>query len=118
MENLNQQEINTILALYGIKEGTVKQILEELNIEIPYTTMASVVKNLEKKGFLKAKLIGNTYLYTASMTEAKFKKEYVDGVVQGFFSNSYKELVNFFVHQKKLSADDLKDIIDTIENEK
>ncbi|PZP46498.1 MAG: transcriptional regulator [Pseudopedobacter saltans] len=110
--------MNIILALYRIQEGTVKQIMEVLSIDTPYTTMASTVKNLERKKFVKAKLIGNTYLYTAAMSEAKFKKDYVDGVVQGFFANSYKELVNFFIDQKKLSANDLKDIINSIENEK
>jgi BlaI family transcriptional regulator, penicillinase repressor len=118
MDSLNQQEVNIILSLYKLKKGTIKQVIETLNIDTPYTTLASVVKNLEKKKFLNAELIGNTYLYRPSMTESKFKKDYVDGVVQGFFSSSYKELVNFFIHQKKLSANDLKEIIDAIESEK
>jgi BlaI family transcriptional regulator, penicillinase repressor len=38
--------------------------------------------------------------------------------VQNYFANSYKELVNFFVEQKKLSAAELKEIIDLIEGKK
>jgi len=36
-------------------------------------------------------------------------------VVKDYFENSYKELVNFFVEQKKLSAKELKEIINMIE---
>ena len=38
-------------------------------------------------------------------------------VVREYFDNSYKELVNFFVEQKKLSAAELKDIIRLIEKD-
>jgi BlaI family penicillinase repressor len=39
-------------------------------------------------------------------------------VVKDYFSNSYKELVNFFVDQKKLSAQELKEIVKMIEGGK
>jgi len=39
-------------------------------------------------------------------------------VVKNYFSNSYKELVNFFVDQKKVSAQELKDILKLIESGK
>jgi hypothetical protein len=41
----------------------------------------------------------------------------MNGVVKDYFDNSYKQLVNFFVEQKKLSPKELKDIIDMIEGE-
>jgi predicted transcriptional regulator len=36
-------------------------------------------------------------------------------VVKEYFDNSYKELVNFFVEKKKLSAKELKEILSMIE---
>lgn len=42
----------------------------------------------------------------------------MSGVVKSYFDNSYKELVNFFVEQKKLSPKELKEIIEMIEKEK
>ena len=47
--------------------------------------------------------------------EEEFKKQYMNSVVKNYFDNSYKELVNFFVEQKKLSPTELKEIIDMIE---
>ena len=42
----------------------------------------------------------------------------MNGVVKNYFSDSYKELVNFFVEQKKLSAKELREIITMIEEGK
>jgi BlaI family transcriptional regulator, penicillinase repressor len=60
-------------------------------------------------------LLGNAYLYKPAVTEADYKKKFMNGVVKEYFDNSYKELVNFFVEQKKLSAKELKEIITLIE---
>jgi BlaI family transcriptional regulator, penicillinase repressor len=116
MEKLTQQEEEAMMAVYKIGEANVKSFLEEMpEPRPPYTTLASTVKNLEKKGFLKSRLVGNTYLYKPVLEEGEYKKNYMSSVVKNYFSNSYKELVNFFVEQKKLSPKELKDIIDMIE---
>ena len=104
------------MIIYKIGEGNVKSFLDDMpEPKPPYTTLASTIKNLEKKGFLKSRLVGNTYLYKPVMQEEEYKKNYMSSVVKNYFSNSYKDLVNFFVEQKKLSPKELKDIIDMIE---
>ena len=55
--------------------------------------------------------MGNAYLYKPAITEEEYKKKFMNTVVKEYFDNSYKELVNFFVEQKKLSAKELKEII-------
>jgi len=116
MENLTQQEEEAMMIIYKIGEGNVKSFLDDMpEPKPPYTTLASTIKNLEKKGFLKSRLVGNTYLYKPAMEEEEYKKNYMSSVVKNYFSNSYKDLVNFFVEQKKLSPKELKDIIDMIE---
>ena len=116
MENLTQQEEEAMMIIYRIGEGNVKSFLDDMHEpKPPYTTLASTIKNLEKKGFLKSRLVGNTYLYKPAMQEEEYKKNYMSSVVKNYFSNSYKDLVNFFVEQKKLSPKELKDIIDMIE---
>ena len=42
----------------------------------------------------------------------------MSSVVRNYFENSYKEMVSFFAKDQKLSTDDLKDIIELIENGK
>jgi len=119
MEKLTQQEEEAMMIIYRTGEGNVKAFLDEMpEPKPPYTTLASTVKNLERKGFLKSRLVGNTYLYKPAMEEGEYKRNYMSSVVKNYFDNSYKELVNFFVQQKKLTPKELKDIIEMIEGKK
>lgn len=79
---------------------------------------SSIVKNLERKGYVKSKHIGNTYQYTPSIRENEYKRHFMSGVVRNYFENSYKEMVSFFAKDQKISTDDLKDIIELIEKGK
>ena len=117
MEKLTIQEEEAMLAVWKTGEGNVKAILDNYEEERPpYTTLASTIKNLEKKGYLSSRLSGNAYVYKPAISEADYKKKFMSNVVKDYFENSYKELVNFFVEQKKLSADELKEIVRMIEN--
>jgi BlaI family transcriptional regulator, penicillinase repressor len=118
MERLTHVEEETMQAVWRTGEGNIKSFIENLDEPVPYTTVASIVKNLEKKGYLESRLVGNVYLYKPSVSEDEYKKKFVGNVVREYFDDSYKKMVNFFVEQKKLSARELKEIIDLIENKK
>jgi predicted transcriptional regulator len=119
MEKLTPQEEDAMRAVWKTGEGNVKLFLDNMDDpKPPYTTLASTIKNLEKKGLLASRLVGNAYLYTPAISEGEYKKSFMSGVVKNYFDNSYKELVNFFVQQKKLSPKELKDIIELIEGKK
>lgn len=115
MEKLTHVEEEAMQAVWRTGEGNVKAFMEHLDEAIPYTTVASIIKNLEKKDFLSSRLVGNAYLYKPAISEEEYKKKFMGNVVKEYFDNSYKELVNFFVEQKKLSAKELKEIITMIE---
>lgn len=117
MEKLSKQEEDAMQAVWKTGEGNIKLFLENLEDRdaTPYTTLASTIKNLEKKGFLSSRLIGNAYLYKPVISEDEYKQQFMSGFVKDYFDNSYKELVNFFVEEKKLSAQELKEIIALIE---
>src|SRR5258706_7631156 len=117
-DKLTQKEEEALQAVFKTGEGNVKMIMENMDNELPYTTVASTIKNLEKKGYLQSRMTGNAYLYRPAITEEEFKKKFMNNVVKDYFDNSYKELVNFFVEQKKLSAKELKEIISLIEKGK
>ena len=116
MEKLSPPEEAAMQAVWKTGEGNVKLFLDNMEEpRPPYTTLASTIRNLEKKGFLGSRLIGNAYLYTALVTVDEYKKKFMSGFVKDYFDNSYKELVNFFVEEKKLHAKELKEIIALIE---
>ena len=115
MEKLTHTEEETMQAVWRTGEGNVKAFMENMDEPAPYTTVASIIKNLEKKGYLNSRLVGNVYMYKPAISEDVYNQNFMGNVVKEYFDNSYKELVNFFVEQKKLSAKELKEIITLIE---
>ena len=116
MEKLTYQEQEMMLIIFQQGKGFIKDFIEKMEEpRPPYTTVASIVKNLERKGYVKAKRYGNTYEYSSVMEESEYKSRFMSGVVQNYFENSYKEMVSFFVEKQKISAEELQEIIQLIE---
>lgn len=119
MEKLTIQEEEAMIYIWEAGSCFVKDIVSKYEKPAPpYTTVASIVKNLERKGYVTAKRFGNTYQYTAAIKESEYKKSFMNNVVRNYFENSYKEMVSFFAKDQKISAEELKDIIDMIEKGK
>jgi predicted transcriptional regulator len=119
MEKLTHQEETIMLYIWQLKECVVKDIVNEMNDpRPPYTTVASVVRNLEQKGYLNAKKYGNVWVYSPRIKEDDYKMAFMSNVVKSYFENSYKELVSFFVKEEKISPEELKEIMQMIEKGK
>jgi len=118
-EKLTKQEEAAMLAIWKTGKGFVRDFLDQHAAPLPhYNTLVSTIKNLEKKGFVDHKLVGNINEYFPVIKEADYKKQFLTNVVKDHFSDSYKELVTFFAEEKKISAKDLKEIIEMIEKKK
>src|SRR5258708_40117250 len=115
MEKLTHVEEEAMQAVWRSGEGNIKAFMEHLDEALPYTTVASTIKNLEKKGYLGSRLVGNTYLYQPAIAESEYKKSFLTQVVKNHFDNSYNDLVAFLAEQKKISASELQERLDRIE---
>lgn len=119
MEKLTEPEEEAMLVVWKIKGGFVKDFLEQWpETRPPYTTLASTIRNLERKGFLKGEKWGNTYRYEPVISEETYKKRFMSGFVSDYFRNSFKELVAFFAKEKQISTEELKEIVEMIEKRK
>ena len=95
--------------VWQLGEASVSNFLEEISELKPlYTTLASIIKNLEKKNYLTYKRYGNGHVYKPSITEENYKKAFMSESVQDYSKNSYKKMGSFFVKDEKMSAQDLR----------
>jgi len=119
MEKLSTQEEDAMQAVWQCGIGFIKDFLDLMaEPKPPYTTLASTIKNLERKGFLKGEKLGNSYRYSPTVDEQEYKKIFMSGFVSNYFQNSYKDLVAFFAKENKITASELQEIIKLIENPK
>ncbi|RTQ48554.1 BlaI/MecI/CopY family transcriptional regulator [Hymenobacter gummosus] len=117
MERLTQPEEEAMRAFWQLGGGFIKDVLEQLpEPRPPYTTLASTVRNLERKGYLQGEKLGNTFRFTPLIAEQDYRRRFVSSLVGDYFKNSYKELVSFFAKEQKISAEELKEIVRMIED--
>ena len=116
MEQLAPQEETVMQHIWEIGKCAIKDVVDKMkDPKPPYTTVASIFKNLEKKEYLSMRRYGNVKVYTPKITEAAYKRHFLSDVVKSYFDDSYKELVSFFVKDQKITTEELSEIIELIE---
>ncbi|NOZ35458.1 MAG: BlaI/MecI/CopY family transcriptional regulator [Chlorobi bacterium] len=115
MEQLTKREEEIMLIFWEIKKGFVKDIIKRLPENPPYNTISSIVRILEKKGFLKYKQYGNTYEYSPKISKSRYRKQIFKTVLSGYFDNSYKNIVSYMIKEKKLDQKDIEEMMKIIE---
>jgi len=119
MEKLTLQEEEAMQLIWRNNGGFIKELLDNMpGGKLPYTTLASTIKNLQRKGYVKAVKYANAYRYEAAVAEEDYKKIFMNGFVSDYFKDSYKELVSFFAKEEKISADELDEIVSMIKEGK
>lgn len=116
IKELTKAEEQIMLILWEMEEALVKDIIEKMNEPKPaYNTVSTVIRVLEGKGFVDHKAIGNTYIYFPLIKESDYKRFALNKVINNYFENSYESLVSFLVKDKKMSTDELNEIIELAE---
>jgi len=112
MEELTKSEERIMQVLWKLKKAFVKDIIDELDDEPkpPYNTISSIVRLLEKKGYVNYKAYGKTYEYFPAITKDQYTKTTFSKLFSGYFNNSPASLLSFMVKEEKLSESDIEEI--------
>lgn len=105
-------------ALWGLEQGFVKDILAQLPKESHYNTVSTVVRNLEEKGFIGHTAYGKTHQYYPLISKEEYTRKFMKVALKRYFNNSYKSMVSFFAKEEDISADELREILELIENKR
>ena len=117
MEKLTNREEDIIRILWKLKKAFVNDIINALPEPRPhYNTVSTIIRKMEDKGYVKYKAFGKTHQYYPIISEERYKKRSLTKTVENYFENSYKEMVSFFAKDKKISVQELKEIIQMIES--
>lgn len=97
--------------LWRLGKGFVKDIIDELPEPKPaYNTVSTIVRILEKKGFVSHHAYGKTHEYYPLASKDEYKKSYLKSFIKRYFGNSFQEMVSFFASDRDVSLDELEDI--------
>lgn len=116
---LTKAEEEVMHIIWQIQPCLVRDIIDHLgDPDIPHSTVSSVVRILERKGFLGHKAYGKTYEYFPVITKEEYAQQGVQSLVEKYFSGSPKKLVSFLVKNEDMDLKELNDLLKSIDNNK
>ncbi|WP_057936100.1 BlaI/MecI/CopY family transcriptional regulator [Algoriphagus resistens] len=111
MEELTAYEEQIMKIFWKLNRAIVRDVLHELPApKPPYTTLASTVKVLEKKGYLGHKSYGKTNEYYTLVAESDYRKKSFNHLVKNFFGGSVENVLSFLVKEKKVSEKEIQEM--------
>ncbi|MDO4496511.1 MAG: BlaI/MecI/CopY family transcriptional regulator [Bacteroidales bacterium] len=113
-QTLTKSEMAVMNILWEMPNGgTVYDVLEHYEEPKPaYTTLATFMKILEKKGYLESKkLSGRTFTFFPLESKEEYSRRAMQEVKKTLFDGSAKSLLSFFVQEEKLSAKDIEELL-------
>ncbi|HEY9122882.1 MAG TPA: BlaI/MecI/CopY family transcriptional regulator [Bacteroidales bacterium] len=119
MKEITKAQEDILQALWQINDGAVSDVLDILPEPKPaYNTVATVIKVLEKKGYVSHKTYGKTNVYYPLVSKQDYARNVLKNSVKGLFNGSFKQAVSFFVREnKEVSLAELEELRNYIEEE-
>jgi BlaI family penicillinase repressor len=107
---LGDREIEIMRALWVAGSGTVAEVRRKLAAELAYTTVLTILRNLESKGYVSHEEEGRVHRYSPLLGRSQATKAAICRIVDSFFEGSPEQLVRYLAQQKMVSRKDLKRI--------
>ena len=118
MKELTKAEEEIMQILWDIKKGFVNNIVDKITEPKPaYTTISTVVRILEKKGFVGHNAYGKTHEYYPLISKSDYTNKFMGSFMKNYFGNSFKQMVSFFANENKMSLKELEEIKKLMEDQ-
>lgn len=111
MKELTKAEEQIMQILWKLERAFINDILDLLPAPKPaYNTVSTIVRILEKKGFVDHTAYGKTHEYFPLISKKDYTKTYFGHFMKNYFGNSYKEMVSFFTRDNNLDIHELEEL--------
>ena len=119
LPTLTKAEEEVMHIIWQLGRCVVKDIIDTIgDPDMPHSTISSVVRILEKKGFVGHKAYGKTHEYFPIVTKEDYAQHGVKSLVEKYFGGSPKKLVSFLVQNEDMNLKELNDLMKTLDNPK
>lgn len=118
MKELTRAEEQVMQILWDLEKAFVKDIVDEMPEPRPaYNTVSTIVRILEKKGFVDHTAYGKTHEYFPVVSRKEYTRSFMRNFMRNYFSGSFKEMVSFFARDDKMSLNDLDELIEDVKRD-
>lgn len=108
--SLGERELDVMTWLWANGSGTVAEVKDGLGVTLAYTTVLTILRNLESKGFLRRQDEGRAHRYFPRVKQKAARRRALRRLIDTLFLGSPEALLSQLVDEHDLSPNDLRRI--------
>jgi predicted transcriptional regulator len=107
---LGERELDVMTVLWASGSGTVTEVRDALDTPLAYTTVLTILRNLEAKGYLRHEEEGRAHRYFPRIRQKVAQRSALRRLVDTLFTGSPEALLAQLVDEHDLTTADLRRI--------
>jgi BlaI family transcriptional regulator, penicillinase repressor len=118
MKELTRAEEQVMQILWQVEKGFVKDLIDQMPEPKPaYNTVSTIIRILEKKGFVGHNAYGKTFEYFPLVSKKEYTKGFLKTFMGNYFSGSFQEMVSFFAKEDNISLAELDEMMNDVKRD-
>ena len=111
IRELTRAELEVMQIIWERGDALVSEVIEQMP---DTTTVSTIIRILEKKGFLSHTSEGRSFRYHPLVSREEYTGVFMNGVLSNFFGNSLSRLVSFFAEKERISTGEMDEILEIL----
>jgi BlaI family penicillinase repressor len=112
--HLTDREADVMQVLWEHGPSVVNEVKDKLADDLAYTTVLTILRTLEQKGYVKHEEEGRVHRYSAAVKETAARKSALHHLTGKLFKGSSELLFTHLVSDQKLSKDQIQRLRDLL----
>ena len=118
MKTLTKAEEQVMQAVWKLNSAFLRDIVDEMPNPKPHqNTVATLLKILVEKEFVKITVLGRQHQYSSLISKEDYSKKTMKQLMKGYFEGSFSNVVSFMVKENNISVDELEALLHQIKKQ-
>ncbi len=118
IKELTKAEDQVMQILWKLEKGFVKDVIEVMPEPKPaYNTISTIIRILEKKGFVDHQSYGKTHEYFPLIEKDAYRSFFLKNFMGNYFGGSFQNLVSFFAKENDLEIQEMEQLLKYVEKD-
>lgn len=113
--SFTEREVDVMSVLWETGSGTVSEVQQRLDDPLAYTTVLTVLRTLQDKGYVRHEIEGKAHRYFPLVARDEAGRSAIRRVVGKIFSGSPELLLTQLVSDRDLSDEELRRMRDLLD---
>ncbi len=107
---LGRRELSIMNVVWELGQATVRDVVERLPADLAYTTVLTMMRHLEKKGYLTHEAVGKQYVYRPTVAREDVQRTTVAQLTERLFGGAATELISTVLQTQELTDEEVREL--------